>query len=164
MAWCDAACTDMHVTNLQTAHDVVIALPGPAEHAQFAPDGRSIAIAVRSAALIASTSSGETKAVISDKRLGERPDVGWSVNGTQLFVSSNSYAGDETFLARYDVVTGDHEVVRIAIGGFMSFVVATNGEARPFQEGPRALPTDCTPPPVARPRAFERACTFDITR
>ncbi|MDQ1519743.1 MAG: hypothetical protein QOI55_816 [Actinomycetota bacterium] len=161
LAWCDATCSTVHVTTVSVGRDIAVSLPraaGPTM-ARFSPDGRSLAIAVHNSVVVADTTSGGATTLFDGQGLGDYISVGWSVDSAQLFVISNNKLG------RYDVSDRTRELVdsSLELGGH-PFVSATNNEASAFTKAPRALPTDCTAPPVARPRAFERACTFDITR
>jgi hypothetical protein len=157
LAWCDSPCTSLHVTDLANNDDRESPIGGEVVSARFSPDGTRLAVTSARRVTLVDASSGHGVIVFDDGRLGDRPQVGWSPDGSQLFVSGGSVLG------RYDVRTGHAELVALPldVGGHV-FVTATNEESTALRAGPRALPTDCTAPPVMRPRADTNACTFAL--
>jgi hypothetical protein len=162
LSWCNDRCRTLHFTDVDTGNDTAVPLPNGVTavdmgRSHFSPNSNLLAVPMASGVVLADIGGHRATLVIDDARFGAYPNITWSPAGDQLYVASGNMLG------RYDVASGKFDVVKLdqTLGG--AFVSAQNEEVHALVTAPTALPTDCTSPPVGRPRAYEHACKISVT-
>ena len=167
LAYCpDSACTEMHITNLNTQETVVVFHSGGfntwafgGRSARFSPDGSLLALTTEHGLVLADTTTGAATTT-SDDLTSEQPlYVAWSPDSRQLYAATYSYGYSETALARYDIDAGTLKTARVPFGGTLDFVVLAPNEATRFLRDEDQAPSSC-PPVNKQPSGRTGVCGF----
>ncbi len=167
VAYCpNAACTEMHITNLNTRETVKI-FPTEAfdtwafggRSARFSPDGTQLALTTERGIVLARTQTGVATTITDDLTSGQSLYVAWSPDGTQLYAATYSYGHSQTTLARYDIETGAFASAQVPFGGTLHFVVLETNEAGTFLRDEDQSPSAC-PPVFGQPSGRVGVCGF----
>ncbi|MEN8041983.1 MAG: hypothetical protein ABFR95_10825, partial [Actinomycetota bacterium] len=168
LAWCQARCTQMHVTDLDDGTDTVFEHPVQgtrydARSARFAAEGRFLAATAGDDIVIMNLTTGESyvAASMTPSDVG-RPFLAWAPFGPELFASSFSYGGSETEVVHIHLGTGVVDSVTLPFGGAMSLVVVDRNHADALTGRPGGnTPADC-PPPNPRTGGRLAHCSFSF--
>lgn len=152
LVWCDGACAELHVSDLDGGDDLVIAPPEgsagwSARSARLSPDGSHVgAVTADGSVAIADLAQGAAKPITSSAAEDTPLHLGWSPDGQQLFFSTGSYGRDSTVLGRFRLGDERAATVRIGVGGLLAFVTVSSNDYRDVLVPDDAVPGGCGTP------------------
>jgi hypothetical protein len=163
LAWCQEdpvtyACDTLHVTDLAATggpHDVITATyPGrQVISARISPDGTRVAVVTATPrnGQPGNPEQGTAEVTVEGpdfhRSLGAEPDfssLGWSLDGTRMYIASNSFQQPRTSIDMWSATTDALEHADLSFGGLFRFVSATEAELGPLPDHVKT-PSDCPP-------------------
>jgi hypothetical protein len=144
LVWCHEDCNQPQVLELDergARTPPAVSFGNPV----FSPDGTKVAypanLGGESGVGVLDLQTGATTRVATG--IDDIPSIGWSADGSQLFVAGYAYQQDSTTIGRYEMETGSWERHTIDIGGGLAFITLTPERASWLLSTPPGSPAAC---------------------
>ncbi len=152
LAWCQDRCTELHITDVDTGVDLVVATHPDedtqfdARSARFSNDLRFLAAPAGADVVIVDLETAESWVGLTIPDSDPLVYVAWAPSGPDLYASTYAYGQPTMTIAYHRALTGETEIADLPFGGALSFVVVDQHQGARYLTDPTQATPDCPLP------------------